>query len=273
MIKTLLHTIFNSLPKFKGKWRLARLLIPNQASKISFKTKSGIKYLVPNLIENVAFELYVDGIYEMETIDYICNFLPTNGVFIDVGANIGAICIEVAYRRPDVTVYAFEAAPSVFQYLNDNKNSNGLKNLEVYNLAIHERGGESLPFYSPKELNGKGSFAPVFTSTPEMVTTVRLDDFIIQNQLRPDFIKIDVEGFEVLILKSMSSFLKENTKCEILFEFVDWAEMEAGFEAGLAQQFFKKLGYQLFRFSDQSLLKDVLNKGFEMISARKPEMK
>ena len=269
----LLQKIFSRLPKFKGKWRLARLLIPNQVSKRSFKTKNGIKYLVPNLIENVAFELYIDGIYEKDTIDYICNFLPINGVFIDVGANIGAICIEVAHRRPDVTVHAFEAAPSVFKYLEANKNSNALKNLEVYNLAIHERGGESLPFYSPKDLNGKGSFAPVFTSTPEMVTTVRLDDFIIQNQLRPDFIKIDVEGFEVLILKSLSSFLKENTNCEILFEFVDWAEMEAGFEAGSAQLYLKNLGYQLFKFSDQTLFINSLKKGFEMISARKSQSK
>lgn len=268
---TLLQKIFSRLPKFKGKWRIARMLIPNQTFEVSFRTKKGLTFTVPNLIENVAFELFIDGIYEKETIDYICNSLPINGIFFDVGANIGAICIEVASRRPDVSVYAFEAAPSVFKYLNDNKNSNGLKNLEVYNFAIHERGGESLPFYSPKELNGKGSFAPVFTSTPEMVTTVRLDDFIIQNQLRPDFIKIDVEGFEVIILKSMSSFLEENTKCEILFEFVDWAEVGAGFEAGSAQLYLKKSGYQLFNFSDQTLLINSLKKGFEMISARKSQ--
>lgn len=270
---SLLQNIFNKLPKFKGKWRIARMLIPNQSFEVSFRTKKGLTFTVPNLIENVAFELFIDGIYEKETIDYICNSLPINGIFFDVGANIGAICIEVASRRPDVSVYAFEAAPSVFKYLEANKNTNNLKNLTTYNLAIHERGGESLPFYSPKDLNGKGSFAPVFTSTPEMVTTIRLDDFIIQNQLRPDFIKIDVEGFEVLILKSMSSFLKEHTKCEILFEFVDWAEVGAGFEAGLAQKFLKNIGYQLFKFSDQSLLKDSLKNGFEMISARKPEMK
>jgi hypothetical protein len=116
-----IQIIFNSLPLFRGKLRIARLLIRNIKSEVTFITHKKTSYTVPNLIENVSFELFVNGIYEPDIIAYICSTIPKNGVFIDVGANIGAISIEVAKARQDVTVYAFEASVKVFSYLQINQ--------------------------------------------------------------------------------------------------------------------------------------------------------
>jgi FkbM family methyltransferase len=254
-------------PRFKGKLRLARILIPNKNNEIRFETQHGTKYFAPNLVETVSFELFVYGIYEEETVLHICKSIPKNGVFIDVGANIGSISIEVAKRRPDINIYAFEAAPSVFRYLEENKLQNKLDNLNIFNLAVHETGGLSIPFFSPKKLNGKGSFAPVFTDEAVTVKTICLDEFCNQNILNPNYIKIDVEGFEYLILKSLKGFLTQSNNCIVLFEFGDWAEKAAGFEIGSAQKYLLDLGYKLYTFPENKSIQAALEIGAEMIVA------
>jgi FkbM family methyltransferase len=251
---------------FRGKLRIARLLILNNKRELTFNTIKSIKYTVPNLIENVSFELFVNGSYEPEIIAYICSSIPKNGVFIDVGANIGAVSIEVAKTRPDVTVHAFEASMRVFNYLEINQKQNNLENLHVYNLAIHETGGIKLPFFSPDELNGKGSFSPVFTNESQMIETIRLDEFFLLNNIKPDFIKVDVEGYELLVFKSFSKANMEN--CTVLFEFVDWAEEAANFKVGAAQKYLLDSGYNLIRFSNNAHLTKELTSGYEMIISR-----
>jgi FkbM family methyltransferase len=246
--------------------------VSNQKQRAKFETKDGMLFSVPNLVENVSFELYVNGIYEKETIDHICMTVPKNGVFIDVGANIGAISIAVAKKRPDLKIFAFEASPLVYSYLKENKDQNQCRNLTIYNLAIHDIGGVELPFFSPKELNGKGSFAPVFTDEAVMVTTISLDEFFTKEKLIPHFIKIDVEGYELSVLRSMNFFLTDNAECPVLFEFGDWTELAAGFEIGGAQIFLTELGYNLYTFPDEKVIKTPLEEGAEMILAKKHEL-
>jgi hypothetical protein len=84
------------LPLFKGKQTLARLLFKKAiANKKNFwvRGKQDCEYLLPNLIENIGFEIFINGIYEEETSDFFADKIPLNGVFLDLGANIGAVSI------------------------------------------------------------------------------------------------------------------------------------------------------------------------------------
>ena len=139
-------------------------------------------------------------------------------------------------------------------------------------MAIHDIGGIELPFFSPKELNGKGSFAPVFTKEAVMVTTNSLDEFFTREKLTPHFIKIDVEGYELSVLRSMKLFLTDEAECPVLFEFGDWTELAAGFDIGGAQIFLTELGYSLCTFPDGKVIKTPLEEGAEMILAKKYEL-
>jgi FkbM family methyltransferase len=211
----------------------------------------------------------INGIYEKNILKLINNNLPINTVFIDVGANIGAISVLIANRRPDITIYAFEASPKVFKFLKLNKEQNHLNNLYVYNIAIHLEDNINLPFYSPDILNGKGSFSPIFTTISENVETISLDTFFINNSIKPSIIKVDVEGYEYLIFKSMELFLTGNINCKIIFEFVDWAEDLAKFEIGKAQEYLINLGYNLIDISTNDNIHNKIQKGSAMILAKK----
>lgn len=99
---------------FKGKLRLAKFLITLKNSPKTFSLPSGLMITVPNLIENVSFELFINGNYEEKYLRLINENIPENGNFIDVGANIGAISVLLAKQRPDINIHAFEASPNVF---------------------------------------------------------------------------------------------------------------------------------------------------------------
>jgi FkbM family methyltransferase len=249
----MLYKIIQLLPEIKGKHRLSRLILHNKISKKNdiISCKNGLLFLCPNFKENVSFELLINGIYEPRNIDFILKNIPKNGVFFDVGANIGAISIPIAKKRPDITIYCFEASQKVFSYLKKNIELNGLNNIKAMNcLLVDEVKGE-LPFYSPEEQYGKGSMSAIFTKNQEMVQTETLDNFVKEQDLQKvDFIKIDVEGYEKTVLSGSVSVLR-NLKPKIFFEFLDWAEDASVVnQIGDAQRLLFQNDYRIFDFSN-----------------------
>src|SRR3954466_14075374 len=101
----MLTNVLKALPDFKGKRRLARYLFGNfvrDSRDVIIKGRNGMQFKVPNFIENVGFEILVNGIYEKDTSDFIAARLPQNGVFLDIGANIGAVALPVCNQRKDI---------------------------------------------------------------------------------------------------------------------------------------------------------------------------
>ena len=152
----LLETIKN-LPHFKGKYRLLRTFkkeFISNAENIKVTTHSGVN-----------------------------DSLKPGKTFIDIGANVGIITAEIAKKRLDVDIYSVEASPFIYGYLAKNIESNKFTNVKFFQYGIHEKSGEKLPFYSPKDKTGCGSFSPVFTNENTMVECISLDDFVTNNKI------------------------------------------------------------------------------------------
>lgn len=142
----------------------------------------------------------------------------------------------------------------MFEFLKYNVELNNLTNITLVNKAIHKEDNIILDFFAPEDKFGKGSFSNVFTNNSEKVLTVRMDSLIKQYNIKPDFIKVDVEGYESYVFESLMGYLKSNNKNPtIIFEFVDWCERIALGESGIgkAQQILLDLGYKLFEFANQ----------------------
>jgi FkbM family methyltransferase len=268
--------LFHSLPDFKGKRRLMRLFLPDVISNskdVLLPVNHDMKFKVPNFIETISFEMLVNGIYEKETSDFIVERLPTNGVFFDIGANIGAIALVVCKLRPDIKATCIEASPGVFEYLRFNKELNKISNATIINKAIGLKEGETVSFFSPKDKFGKGSLSSVFTDVAEQVTTVTLDQLADNGaDGKIDFIKIDVEGYEYHAFKGGERILTQHDAPDILFEFVDWAEeLAKDVKPGDAQVLLKSYGYRIYNFVDGKLipLKEILTSGSLMLFASK----
>ncbi len=274
----MLDKVFRSLPIFKGKQRLARLLLSNSVSnKKDFwvKGKYNCEYFLPNLIEIIGFEVFINGIFEQEASDFFAKRLPPNGVFLDLGANIGTISIPLIKKRGDIKVVCVEAAPWIFGYLQKNLARNNMHNAVAINRVLFYSDDEEVNFYSPGDSFGKGSLSPVFTDKLVKVNTIKVDSLVKNLGLgKVDILKIDVEGYEYHVFKGAEEVLGKSDAPDILFEFLDWAEENAkGVSIGSAQQMLLDMGYRIYHFnSDVKKMKEldkIITKGFHMLFATK----
>jgi FkbM family methyltransferase len=275
-----MDALLRRLPNFKGKIRMAKLLLGNSALKkkdVLVKGKYGCEYLLPNLLENVSFDILINGIYEEVTSGYFARHLPKNGVLLDLGANIGAITIPLKKQRPDARIVCVEAAAWLFRYLEDNLARNRFPDVRAINKALYQTDDEVLDFYSPDVKFGKGSLSPVYTQEAVKVTTITLDSLVKEMGLpKTDLVKLDVEGYEYHVFRGGAALLSGPEAPDILFEFAGWAEELAGLKQGSAQIQLKEYGYSLFEFDVKGVLHPldgILPEGNAMLLATKKNRK
>jgi FkbM family methyltransferase len=273
----MIASFMRKLPEFKGKHFLSRIFFKKEITDVTdiwVNGKYNCHYLLPNLKEHVAFEIFINGIHEYDTHNFLLSRLPANGVFLDLGANIGAITIPLCKRRPDVKAIGVEAAPWIFNYLKQNIEKNGLdKNVSLYNYALFDEDKKLMPFFSPKEKFGTGSLSAVFTDTPVEVESIRVDTILKKAGInKVDLIKIDIEGYEYYAFKGAEALLTAPDAPDIFFEFIDWTEdLAKGIEKGSAQTILKEWGYHLYKIEDNKTvpLPKIITEGGLMIYATK----
>ena len=262
-----------------GKTRLAKRLLGSQLQVENVKVtgRDGIIFVIPSLREPVGFYLLIDGIYEVEAVNFVLEHLKPGAVFIDVGANIGSFALPAA-RKVGHTgcVIAVEPSPRVFPYLQQNVTLNGLSNIKLIQCAVTDCDWLRLPFYeAPIEHFGMGSLGPQFHANPLSVLTHTLDHIMSEQNIESvDVIKVDVEGFEVAVFQGAEKLLTNGKSPIVVFEFCDWAEDRVpDKQIGDAQRLLKDWGYHIWRLKDlmnnKPPLAEVLTSGFETFVAQK----
>lgn len=130
----------------------------------------------------------------------------TGGVVLDIGANIGVYSMLCArWTGSSGRVWAFEPAPATLALLRDHIGMNGLaERIEVVAQAVSEEVGEAV-FYT-HDFSGENSLNPGFAGRVAEAATVRVpvttvDEFCQTRKIAPTLIKIDVEGYELQVLR------------------------------------------------------------------------
>ena len=248
-----------------------------ESKDVVVKGKWDCIYKLPNLTEVLAQDIFVNGVYEEDTHDFLLQRIPQNGVFLDLGANIGSIAIPLCKKRPDIKCIAVEAAPWIFEYLKYNIAANGLnQNIHPVNKVLSDTSGGQLPFYSPRGQFGKGSLSPVFTDSAIMIDKITIDNLVGEFALEAvETIKIDIEGFEYFAFKGGMNLLQSSKSPDIIFEFVDWAEEQTKMKKGSAQLLLQQWGYDLFLMEGKNLkpIKEVIETGAALLYGTKTRSK
>ena len=178
--------------------------------------------VVSTNISNIKIEGY-RGDYIFETIqktgDYyessILNrwspIIGTPNVIFDVGSNIGNHAIYWAIHLRPLAIYAFEPYPDNFFRLKNNIINNSLNNII---MPIQKGVGDHLGYASISNIDetnlGSTSFVYTTDKQESAIQITDLDSFSKDNQISTvDFIKIDTEGFELLVLKGMRELIKK----------------------------------------------------------------
>jgi len=185
---------------------------------------------------------------EPETLDWI-DSIPEGSILWDVGANVGLYSIYAAKKRK-CQILAFE--PSVFnlEWLARNINENNLQeSISIVPLALSNRscfnqfkmkntdwGGALSTFGESYDENGL-NFDPVFKYTIAGVLADEVPDLF--STKKPEYLKIDVDGIEHLILEGSNQILL--TVKSLLIEIDDSFEEQAA----LSEKYLLQAGLHL----------------------------
>jgi FkbM family methyltransferase len=165
-----------------------------------------------DLQDAVQRRMYYYGDYdERYEAKMIRRLLDKGEVFWDIGANIGYFSLlAAAALQHSGRVIAFEPGQVSYARLLDNIGLNPFKNITTFNLAVTDREGEAALYSAAGTADGCASLygaGPEVTAR-EICRTVSLDGFAPSHALPgPDFIKIDVEGAELFVLRGAREIL------------------------------------------------------------------
>lgn len=222
-------------------------------------------------IYGVSFDIMQYGGHALSEIDLCNNLLAIRRkyfgdgvVALDIGANIGGHTLSMArHMRGAINekdwgkVIAFEAQKVIFMALCGNIIKNNLfRNTDAYNLAISDEVGvvavpkpdyfreASFGSIEAMEPPGGRQDAGQGTEYPETsdIAAIPLDSFGYE---RVDFLKIDVEGMELRVLKGAAKLVRRHHPIVL-------AEYYKGDQAGL-YYWLEEEGYDIFSI-DMSFL-------------------
>ena len=138
-------------------------------------------------------EVLADKIYTLYQ-----DFIPSqNDIVVDVGAQYGDYAVLCAGYYKVKKVYCFEPLRSNFKEIEKNIKLNKLKNISAYNVAL---GSENKII----NITYNGDMAGIGGGRTQKTYLKTLDSY----RLKPTILKIDVEGFEMDVLRGAVKTIK-----------------------------------------------------------------
>ncbi len=194
--------------------------------------------------------LYYFGAYEAGTLHVMARCLHPGDTFLDIGANIGLMTLT-ASRAVGGTgqVHAFEPLPETRAILERNLVLNHTQGVVVHGTALGAR-ARRRTLYSPEGTNrGMATLLPPATARSSVDVEVLPLDEILQAQglINVRMMKIDVEGWELEVLKGATTFLGQENPPILCIEYSAMRPVQGGTLLDLARWLTRINSYRLYR--------------------------
>jgi len=195
-------------------------------------------------------EIFLERIYAFESED------PAPRI-LDLGANIGLSVLFFKLLYPQSKITAFEADPKIFEYLEKNVHGNGFADVELINKAVWHA-NTRLRFSS----EDAGRIAHKGDGSIVEVDAVNIAGYL--KGKRFDFIKMDIEGAEGAVIRSLREYLGR-----VGFLFVEYhskADEKQSLDEiiGIMAQAGFRIHIQPVMTSPSPFVKRRINTGFDM---------
>tara|TARA_A100001011_G_C14276589_1_gene829539 strand:+ start:613 stop:1395 length:783 start_codon:yes stop_codon:yes gene_type:complete len=212
-----------------------------------YKTNTGSYYLPFFAFRDVVRNTIIENkIFDNDVYEYSKKYIKENSVVIDAGANYGQLSILFSKVKPGVKVYAFEAYKYISQILLKNVKINNA-NVKVYNCILSDENKKNLIISDAilKEFNNYGSNS-VELETDEnqgnLIDSIKIDDLDIQEKI--SFMKIDVQGYDLKVLKGAKKTIMKN-KMPIIVEYSEEFENKFDYIFSDFLKILKEINYKI----------------------------
>jgi FkbM family methyltransferase len=166
----------------------------------------------PTEFDSVGHRIFWSGLreWEKETAPVILENIRHSRCFIDVGANCGIYTVVGCTINPNVHVVAIEPVPKVCAALRHNvKENNFDSRVAILDVALGDTNG-TVCFHEAEDSTMGSLAVDGYRGQRGRVIQVEcktLDSIVERLSIQPDFMKIDVEGFEDAVLRGATNVL------------------------------------------------------------------
>ena len=213
-----LKIFFNSRKVFKNWYIFSSIYFGiEKKSHVIFETKNNLKLKIRTKSTDL---MALTNVWLIQ--EYVHNNfqIKKNDVVIDIGAHIGLFSLFASQYCKNGKIFSFEPITENFELFMDNINSNSIKNIHAFNLAVNKENDKVKIFY-----NQDDSAHSVFgrSSKTVFVNGISLKRIFDDNKIeRCDFLKIDCEGAEYDIIDSLPiEYFAKIDKMMIEYHFAD----------------------------------------------------
>jgi len=185
---------------------------------------------------------------------YLKSYLEPGMVVFDVGANVGGYANDVMRLVPGCEIHCFEPVPDTFDELKRHLDGRPLVILNNFGLSFKE-GNAQISASTDRSGSGRDSLHP--TPRPDgeplagleqiNITLSTIDEYVAsQGIARIDFLKIDVEGHELSVLRGASRSLSSGVIQAVQFEY-GASFISAGSSLGEVYSILTAANFEVFR--------------------------
>jgi FkbM family methyltransferase len=196
--------------------------------------------------------------YDEDVARYLSSHVKPGDVCWDVGANVGVYAMQFAYwSGPNGKVVAFEPNPYARKVLLKHVELNCLqKRVEVEPIAIGERRGSAELYAAGADgmsRLGEPNILIAARTTAIEVTVESLDEVATRRKQDPDWLLMDIEGFEIAALRGGKSLLKRcRNTLKVIVEMHPAAWASAGTGRADAEELLQELGLEAIPMQKQA---------------------
>lgn len=209
----------------------------------TFHTVDGFHFVsMPGNWSSLA--IYIQNYRDPGLQRFIGRSLAPDSTFVDVGANIGTYTVLAsAVVGPSGKVVAIEPHPFIFRYLQRNVAANKLQNVFAVDVAVGAKRQTALMQYSEKNPGETHVTSQLHAEATE-VPMARLDDVLSDLGISTvDYLKIDVEGYELLVLHGAKRVIDASRNIIIQTELINAYAERYGHSAADAVELLQSMAF------------------------------
>ena len=172
------------------------------------------KRLYYEKLQHLSFLFQSEISYEVNVWNNIKPFINEGDLIFDIGGNIGQYALRFSEAVGDGgKVISFEPDYKNFAFLQFNVNINACKNIECKNVGLGAK-SETMELFRDTVTGGRmSSFGAKYryNKSEGVSDFVKVETYAGMEKIfgTPDFVKIDVEGYESEVLKGIDKFSKK----------------------------------------------------------------